>query len=696
MSLFGAMFSGVSGLTAQSSALGAVSDNITNVSTVGYKATDVNFQSLVTKQVSSTFYSAGGVQSRPRQRTEVQGLLQASTSQTDMAISGQGFFVVNEASRPTITDQYLYTRSGSFIMDNEGFLKNTSGLYLQGWPTDARGNVIATDPVANPIPNQNIISTDFLEAVNLSRVGGTAAATTAIAIGANLPSNADPYNPVLNEEQDGFKKTDVQFFDTLGNANNVSVTYRRSPRANQWDISVEPPSGASVLTLFDGSPLNPRVYESQGLLEFTSRPVDGAQVVVNGVTYEFDDDASVSGTNTAVDISTTSSLAQDVQALQNKIIATDNNFTTANARVSISQNSSTTLLFREDGTGAIAIDPAGMLNAAGNPTTKQTAAYTVQKQDAAYTDYSQFTFTGIPANGNTIQINGTTYSFVDGAPGANQIQRDGGATIETIVNDLAALVAANDPEFTTGSVFARNAGGGATNDTLVIHSLAGGSFDVVLGLTGAIVEEPDGTGITTGSTVAVNTEYGLQFDSDGVPLTFNVADMEITGFASGAADMDDDVANSARIALDFGSAGEANGMTQFGSEFTPAFIQQNGSRFGTFAGVSITTDGLVTALFNNGETRTIYKLPIATFVNTNALEARTGNSWNATEASGDFTLRAADSGPAGQVVQGALEASTVDIGEEFTKMIVVQRAYSASTKVIRTADEMLEELTRLK
>ncbi|MBT4464791.1 MAG: flagellar hook-basal body complex protein, partial [Rhodospirillaceae bacterium] len=85
-----------------------------------------------------------------------------------------------------------------------------------------------------------------------------------------------------------------------------------------------------------------------------------------------------------------------------------------------------------------------------------------------------------------------------------------------------------------------------------------------------------------------------------------------------------------------------------------------------------------------------------TFVNVNGLESRTGNTWNASQASGDYTLRTADNGPAGQTVQGALEASTVDIGEEFTSMIVVQRAYSASAKIISTADQMLEELMRVK
>lgn len=720
MSLFGAMFSGVSGLTAQSSAMGAVSDNITNVSTIGYKNTDVNFQTLVTKQVSATFYSAGGVQSKPRQRTEVQGLLQASTSQTDIAISGQGFFVVNEAARPTNTDQFLYTRAGSFIMDNEGYLKNTSGYYLQGWPTDAAGVVQAVDPIANPIPNQNIVSTDYLQTINLSRVGGTAQATTRIAIGANLPANASTYDSVLGAAQDGYQKTDVQFFDTLGNAGTFSVTYMRSPRPNQWDIDIVPPSGTAVMTLYDSTPLTPRVYDSKGLLEFTARPADGATVTIDGITYEFDSGGGFNAANTQVDISTSTNLSSDVQTLLDTVKATDPDYadvtsggvTITNPRITLSPNSPTALLFHEDGTAEISVSPVGLLDASGNPVTKQTSAFEVEKQDAAYTDYSQFAFSAVPVAGQTITINGRAYDFVNGAPGAvNEIQVDGGATVADVVEDLAAAIAAFDPQFTSGSVYARNTSGvagvgtaGATNDTLVIRSLPSGSFDVVIPgtLGGGNVTSPDGTTIyhddlaNTGSTTAVNTAYGLHFDVDGLPEQVNVGPIEILGFASGAADMNGALGNSPRIAMDFGTLGEADGMTQFGASFTPVFIQQNGSRFGTFAGVSISPEGLVTALFDNGETRTIFKIPIATFVNPNALEARTGNIWNATEASGDYTLRIADSGPAGAVTQGALEASTVDIGEEFTKMIVVQRAYSASTKIIRTADEMLDELSRIK
>jgi flagellar hook protein FlgE len=696
MSLFGAMFSGVSGLTAQSSAMGAISDNITNVSTIGYKNTDVNFQTLVTKQTSATFYSAGGVQSRPRQRTEVQGLLQASTSQTDVALSGNGFFVVNEAARPTISDQFLYSRAGSFIQDDEGFLKNTAGFYLQAWPTDASGAVIATDTDANPVSNQNIISTDFLETINLNRVGGTAAATSTIAIGANLPANADPYDATLSNTQDGFQKTDVQFFDTLGNANNISFNYKKSFRANKWDVDIEPPSGTSVLSLYDGTPLNPLVYDSTGLLEFTSRPADGSSVVIDGITYEFDSDASVtqSATLRRVDISSTTTLAQDVAALRDTITGFDTDFDSTNNRVSLSDNSTTTLIFREDGTGQIVVNPVGLLDSSGDPVSNQTSQYTVLKQNTAYADDSQLLFTANPTAGDTIIVNGFTYTFIAGATAGQNISQ--ATDLATTLADLETRIEATDPEMTGSRVRVRQNGNSGANDTLILSSLPSGSYTInAAGLTSAPTE-PDGTAFTSAASITVDTGFAVNFDSDGLPESFNVAEIEVLGFASGASDMDDDAANTNRIDVDFGTIGEADGMTQFGAEFTPVFIQQNGSRFGTFAGVTVDANGLVTALFDNGETRNIYQIPIATFVNPNSLESRTGNIWNATQASGDFTLRVADNGPAAQVVQGALEASTVDIGEEFTKMIVVQRAYSASTKIISTADEMLEELTRIK
>lgn len=862
MSLYGALYSGVSGLTAQSSAMGAISDNITNVSTVGYKNTKINFQTLVTKQTSSTFYSAGGVQSSPRQAVDVQGLLQASTSQTDIAISGGGFYVVNSANQPTLNDPYYYTRAGSFKQDSEGFLSNASGYYLQAWPTDASGNVIpANDSLT--ATNLNVISTDYLETVNLSRVAGSAAATTEISIGANLPANA-----VVGDSH----KTDVQFFDSLGEARSMSFSYTKTAD-NTWDVTAQPPQGTSTLSTYDSSG---NVYDSFGHLEFNARPADGSQVTIEGITYEFDSKAfgwstasasnnlyvtrstfndtftvtnagvdatadritaatagqfqylsvgdeltlgagmtdtgtsavitaidpagtwvefadgslatneavagtieqttgggtsladrinadagtftgltagdqvtmtsfttggnNVTGTITAVaadgsyiefadgtlannetmtststvtyfnagagetatlkrvDVSANTTVSADVSSLVARVIAADSDFDTTNNRIAVNSDYSNIVMFHEDGTRDITVDPSGLLDSNGDAATTQTTSFTVNQVHADYSPYAQFVFNAVVPDGETIGINGITYTFSSAeAAGDNDTTIATGGGVASMLADLEAAIEANDPYYATGSTDVRvreNSNSGA-NDTLVLTGLASGSYSAnfTSQTTAGIVEDIDGTDLAT-TTYTVQSKQALNFDSQGSPSSINIATVEITGFDNGAADMDS--VASDRITMDFGTIGGKNGMTQNGTEFSPAFIQQNGSRFGTFAGVSISPEGLVTALFDNGDTRPIYQIPIATFTNPNGLEGRSGNVWNASEASGDYTLRTAGNGSAGVVTQASLEASTVDIGEEFTNMIVVQRAYSASTKIISTADQMLEELMRVK
>lgn len=703
MSLFGSLTSGVSGLTAQSSAMGAISDNITNVNTIGYKGVQVNFQTLVTVQTSTTLFSPGGVQSAPRQDTGIQGLLQSSTSQTDIAISGSGFFVVNEASNPTLSNEFLFTRAGSFYQDDEGFLRNTSGYYLQAWPTTADGSV-TTNNTSLTIPNQNVISTDFLATVNLNRVGGTATATSEIGIGVNLPTN---------DTVGTTHKSDVQFFDTLGNANTTSFNYVKGNRDNEWDVNVTPPSGVNVVTLYSDT-AGATVYESRGQLEFTALPADGATVVIGGITYEFDNDASVTETATLkpVTVTTSSTVANAVAALVAAVKADDSNFADyggyTNNRIQVNPGSSTGIYFTDDGTGSVDIDPTGLLTSSGGRATLQDSTFTVQKTATANRDSHQFVFGSLPADGDTAVINGITYTFrTTGA--ASGFDNDTAIRIDSIANmlqDLEASIEANDPSFASGASSIRrrvnddqSIGLTGTVDTLVIDTLSSGSFNINFDFAtaGNVPTEADGTATYVDATnFAVNKEQAITFDSAGLPASFAVAEMEIIGFANGAANMDDDASNSSRITLDLGRVNEANGFTQFGAEFTPGFITQNGSQFGTLAGVTVDESGLMTALFDNGETRPIFKIPLATFVNVNGLSARSGNVWNQTQASGDSTLREANNGSAGSIAQAALESSTVDIGEEFTNMIVVQRAYSAATRIISTADEMLEELVRIK
>ena len=688
MTLFGSLSSGVSGLTAQSSAMGAISDNITNVSTIGYKNTVVNFQTLVTKQTSTTFYSAGGVQSKPRSDTGVQGLLQSSTSQTDVAISGQGYFVVNEANVPTLNNQFLYSRAGSFFQDNEGFLRNTSGFYLQAWPVTSLGEVTPNNDELS-IPNQNVISTDYLATVNLNRVGGTAAATTKMSIGANLPAN---------DTQGETHKTDVQFFDTLGTANTMSVIYTKTNRDNQWDTTIRPALGTALATTEDSSG---STYKSIGTLQFTGKPAEGAAVSIEGVTYEFSTDATVSGSNTRVTMTTETTVAQDVASLIAQVINTDTDFDTTNNRIVADPGDTTAVLIEDDGTRQIIVDPSGLITSSGTPATRQVSTFTVRQTASAYRDYAQFTFSGQPAAADSITINGNEYIFrpTGSVTSGSTTTITIGASVAATLASLETAIETRDPEFADGAttVHVRADDGAAADNTLCLEVLSSAyTVKFSAGFTN-IAKEPDGTAsYTANENFTIDKSNAIIFNSDGIPSAFNIAELDIAQFKNGSHDMDDDASHSPQITLDFGTVDEANGMTQFGASFTPVFITTDGSQFGTFAGVTINAKGLVTALFDNGETRPVYKIPVATFVNVNALDNRSGNVWSATQASGDATMREADNGPAGQVIQASLEQSTVDIGEEFTKMIIVQRAFSASAKIISTADEMLEELLRTK
>jgi len=113
--------------------------------------------------------------------------------------------------------------------------------------------------------------------------------------------------------------------------------------------------------------------------------------------------------------------------------------------------------------------------------------------------------------------------------------------------------------------------------------------------------------------------------------------------------------------------------------------------------VNFTGRGELAGNFDNGRTTNLFKLPVARFQATNALETRGGNLYSATAEAGDMMVAEAGNTASGSVfVPGSVEASNVDIGEEFTKMIITQKAYSSAATVFRTADEMTVLLRDLK
>jgi flagellar hook protein FlgE len=255
MSINSAMLAGVSGLVANSSALAAISDNIANVNTVAYKRNQVNFANVVTAQAVQGRYSAGGVQGVTHSYVAQQGLIQSSSRTTDLAISGDGFFVVTQKPTGlTSADTREFTRSGSFNVDAAGFLVNDAGLYLQGWPVNASGgftidpsnlNAVAPINVKNlgsaVKPTTNLGVSAVLNTATVVSAAQTivapATAPTYAASGATASSMADYAAGATTGTQPDFT-LDYSVVDSQGASHKFQMAFLKSSTPNTWDAEI--------------------------------------------------------------------------------------------------------------------------------------------------------------------------------------------------------------------------------------------------------------------------------------------------------------------------------------------------------------------------------------------------------------------------------------------------------------------------
>jgi len=259
MSLSGALSSAISGLAAQSTALSMISDNISNADTTGYKTTSSMFDDLVTASSSSTAYSSGGVTVSGRANITQQGLLAATTTATNVAIQGSGFFAVSDALSNGTT---YYTRNGAFTTDSSGYLVN-NGCYLEGWRTDSSGNIVGAESASN------------LQAVNTEVAASSASASTKTTFDLNLPADATANTSTTSTPTSGSTFTSsMTVYDSLGNPASIQVTWTKSSTADQWTASFADPTSTSDTstttgTVSGGSPVT-LTFGTDGTLSSTN------------------------------------------------------------------------------------------------------------------------------------------------------------------------------------------------------------------------------------------------------------------------------------------------------------------------------------------------------------------------------------------------------------------------------------------
>lgn len=247
MSLTGAMMTGVAGLNAYSNALSVTSANIANVNTYGYKTATSDFSTLLASSTGSNDASSASVVSTSGQNVSVQGLFESTSSDTDLAISGNGFFVVSDSA--TDSDSLAYTRSGSFSTDADGYLVNSSGYYLQGWALDSDGNVPS--------------DANDLTAINLDNLTSKAEATTDVSASINLQSSTEAdttydmgasVSVASGDVTADFQST-INVYDSQGGTQALQLSFVKTD-ANTWAYEVSYTGDSSNLTTASASEPN--------------------------------------------------------------------------------------------------------------------------------------------------------------------------------------------------------------------------------------------------------------------------------------------------------------------------------------------------------------------------------------------------------------------------------------------------------
>lgn len=223
MSLYGMMRTGVSGMQGQASKLSTIADNIANANTNGYKRFGVDFSTLVVNGSTGT-YNSGGVVTTVRQAVTQQGVLQPSNSSSDLALDGNGFFVVQDADGNS-----FLTRAGSFVPNAEGELVNAAGYYLTGYS------------YANGDPSVVVNGFAGLERVQINSGELEASPSTEALFAANLPASADIVTGSLPSSNasgaEYSQKSSMVVYDNLGGQVILDIYYTKTAD-DTWEVAV--------------------------------------------------------------------------------------------------------------------------------------------------------------------------------------------------------------------------------------------------------------------------------------------------------------------------------------------------------------------------------------------------------------------------------------------------------------------------
>jgi flagellar hook protein FlgE len=657
MGIFDALTTAVAGLQAQSFALQNISGNIANSQTTGYKEIDTAFEDLVSA-ASQSEQLAGGVTARSVATNSVQGTLQSTSVATNMAIDGNGYFVVAQPTgtsdnAPVFNGVNDYTREGDFQL-TQGFLVNSAGYYLMGIPLNpATGNPVGSTPQVLQFNN------DFVPAQ----------ATTAITYQANLPSSPtsgmlDPAdfesnplvgaNPAATVTGSGATLSPDAVATGTGTVSLTSGTTLAS-------LGI---SAGQTITINDGTNA-PFTYTSTGT-DTVGNLVNAINTANTGGTLNVS--AALNGTSGDLVLTGTNGTAS----------ITVGGTTTADSAIGFGAGANsfqpTNLLTQ----GAVAQGDTMTVTVDGTPTTitfgtgpNQVA--TLAQLQTAIGGISGLTGTVNTANGD-ISLTSSNDISLDSTPPSLLSQF--GITTDAAFPSNETVIANDSSTFTSqsidgGSTTAYDSEGNPVNVQFRWAETSAGSWQLFY---------QSNSNATGNQAEWQNVGTVFNFNSSG-ELTPALSSLTLQNLTVNG----DNLGN---VQLNFGT----NGLTQFADKSGTAqpTITQNGFAAGQLQSLAVDSQNQITGTFSNGETIPLAEIPLASFSGQDALQALNGNAFAATVDSGPPML-----GASGTISGSSLEASNVDIATQFSQLIVAQEAYGANSKVMTTADQMIQTLLQV-
>ncbi len=658
--------SGVSGLRNHQMKIDVLGNNIANVNTVGFKGSRINFSEALNQTLKNAKPGVGtgfinpvqvglGMSTSSIENVFTQGALENTGVLTDLALEGEGFFMLKNG------DSNLYTRAGNFFFNSEGKLVNQKGLAVQGWMlplADSTGGLgfgntsditIDTDYVSPAKATQNVYLTGNINAGNETVAEVWQSPKAYIERAIVTGSGTAPTFPVTI---------------TADSNDDLSIVIQDNATSSiQGDLTLSAGSYADMDAL---------VAEINTQIAATSNISSRVTAVNNGGTLEFQQVNGNENTIMTIKDGTNSALAT--------IGFADGD--TDTAAIASSTTNLNDLL--ENTSFADQLKNGDKINISGtNPDgSVVTSSFTYGAANDGTTLGDLVTVLGNSYSGVTVSLSDGVIVMKDDVPGDSE-------TTVNLANDSGNSGTMTFPGFT--NTVPGNTGK-ATTSVLVYDSL-GSSQNLILEFTNTgSNNEWTWKATTTGdASIASGGTGRVTFDESGNLTSFT--------YDGGVNQLTLDPGNGAQqasILLHAQSTADSTGITQYDSVSTLTVREQDGNSTGSLIGITIDRDGVISGSFSNGDIQSMARIALAQFANNVGLSDLGDGLYAKSIASGEPMVINPEADISTGIVSGALEMSNVDLAEEFTQMITAQRGFQANAKVITTADTILDELIRLK